>query len=111
PARLFQSLPAPPSTGICPLSLHDALPILPGAVADDTTDRRTRRGTRRRFPASLVPPAVRPDGLAVGRGRAQRRARCHLGPGLRRDRKSTRLNHVKISYAVCCLKKKNTRPT
>src|SRR6266511_4811997 len=28
---------------------------------------------------------------------------------LRRDRKSTRLNssHVKISYAVCCLKKKN----
>src|SRR5690606_41159578 len=30
----------------------------------------------------------------------------------RKDRKSTRLNssHVKISYAVFCLKKKNTRP-
>src|SRR5947209_17111936 len=29
--------------------------------------------------------------------------------GLRRDRKSTRLNssHANISYAVCCLKKKN----
>src|SRR5207302_7416922 len=42
-------------------------------------------------------------------------APCHVlwsGPadsGLRRDRKSTRLNssHVKISYAVFCLKKKN----
>src|SRR5437667_6416208 len=31
-------------------------------------------------------------------------------PGLQRDRKSTRLNssHITISYAVFCLKKKNT---
>src|SRR3989442_7706751 len=37
-----------------------------------------------------------------------RRRRGHY-PGLRGDRKSTRLNssHVRISYAVFCLKKKN----
>src|SRR5699024_12567902 len=35
------------------------------------------------------------------------------GGGIRRDRKSTRLNssHVSISYAVFCLKKKNTEST
>src|SRR5690606_39792779 len=35
---------------------------------------------------------------------------CHQG-GTERDRKSTRLNssHVKISYAVFCLKKKNNK--
>src|SRR5690349_22488970 len=34
-----------------------------------------------------------------------------LGGGLRRDRKSTRLNssHVEISYAVFCLKKKKKK--
>src|SRR5690349_23733001 len=38
------------------------------------------------------------------------RARPSTEPG--RDRKSTRLNssHVEISYAVFCLKKKNTSP-
>src|SRR5258707_11622331 len=37
-------------------------------------------------------------------------ARFHLGNGARLDRKSTRLNssHANISYAVFCLKKKNT---
>src|SRR5690606_39684278 len=36
------------------------------------------------------------------------RGRCHRHAGEHRDRKSTRLNssHVKISYAVFCLKKK-----
>src|SRR5436305_10919747 len=36
-----------------------------------------------------------------------------LWGGSGRDRKSTRLNssHVRISYAVFCLKKKNLRPT
>src|SRR3989442_4956924 len=35
--------------------------------------------------------------------------RCHFGPQCLIDRKSTRLNssHVRISYAVFCLKKKN----
>src|SRR5690606_40643545 len=41
-------------------------------------------------------------------GARLRRARAQQGPASRADRKSTRLNssHVKISYAVFCLKKK-----
>src|SRR3712207_8270871 len=37
--------------------------------------------------------------------------RCVQGPGTYSDRKSTRLNssHANISYAVFCLKKKNTQ--
>src|SRR5690606_40000126 len=44
-------------------------------------------------------------GVARGRGRTRRGGRLGLRTG---DRKSTRLNssHVKISYAVFCLKKK-----
>src|SRR5690606_41141103 len=62
------------------LSLHDALPISAGA---------------------RPPPP---------RWHAGARWRWGSGPGRRHgDRKSTRLNssHVKISYAVFCLKKKN----
>src|SRR5256885_6883841 len=48
-------------------------------------------------------------GLLRRRRDAERRMR--LLEGLRRDRKSTRLNssHLVISYAVFCLKKKKTR--
>src|SRR5690606_39691289 len=52
------------------------------------------------------------QGPPSGEGRLQRDLH-HVAEGpfpvLRRDRKSTRLNssHVKISYAVFCLKKKN----
>src|SRR5690606_41181987 len=70
---------------------------------------------------------VRPDGhvhdpAGVGieaRGDIEREDRCartvqrvdRLGERAFEDRKSTRLNssHVKISYAVFCLKKKNVR--
>src|SRR5690606_40470240 len=71
------------------LSLHDALPILPVL--------------RRARPAR--DGGDRPHGASRGR-RRRRSGRGALGP--RRDRKSTRLNssHVKISYAVFCLKKK-----
>src|SRR3712207_8250530 len=68
------------TTEIYTLSLHDALPISPGPR------RRRRRGP--------------------GRWCRTR------SPGRRsRDRKSTRLNssHANISYAVFCLKKKNSR--
>src|SRR5690606_40205732 len=60
-----------------------------------------RRRHRRRAPERL------PDG-AVGR---RRRALPAGGPGRQPDRKSTRLNssHVKISYAVFCLKKKKDK--
>src|SRR5690606_39497098 len=96
---------------ISPLSLHDALPIL--AAARDATGAgldqhfqpafggiphvsrrlriRARAGFRRR------------TGLADRAESAAARNAC-MSP----DRKSTRLNssHVKISYAVFCLKKK-----
>src|SRR5690606_41802939 len=88
----------PATTEIYTLSLHDALPISPAALRaafrpgggppapPDPLDRHPpfrRRG-------GLLPPAL-PD-----------------RPG---DRKSTRLNssHVKISYAVFCLKKKKKK--
>src|SRR5690606_40635579 len=43
---------------------------------------------------------------------AQGNRRVRVEPLVPEDRKSTRLNssHVKISYAVFCLKKKSTRP-
>src|SRR6266700_6993697 len=68
------------TTEIYTLSLHDALPIL----------HRRRWASRTRWQPSA----------AVS---APLRSRRMLG-----DRKSTRLNssHVKISYAVFCLKKK-----
>src|SRR2546429_4130120 len=75
------------TTEIYTLSLHDALPISPGAG-----DRGARRPDD---PAAHRRPAGQP-GVAADRGR---------------DRKSTRLNssHGYISYAVFCLKKKKKK--
>src|SRR3989442_6231299 len=72
------------TTEIYTLSLHDALPIL-----------AHREATMREFAQKGYIGAQAPGHEAHG-----------LGP----DRKSTRLNssHVRISYAVFCLKKKNT---
>src|SRR3989442_15585854 len=70
------------TTEIYTLSLHDALPIwVPQPVIGGEVDRR------RRLPRP-APPGVAARGAE--------------------DRKSTRLNssHVRISYAVFCLKKK-----
>src|SRR5207244_12985780 len=70
---------APPTTVIYTLSLHDALPICSGSRARPSSSARCR--ARRGSPCS---PS---------------------------DRKSTRLNssHQIISYAVFCLKKKNSQ--
>src|SRR5215475_15491511 len=70
------------TTEIYTLSLHDALPI------------------------SL-------DTRAASRGRRSLRAVARGAQHIQRDRKSTRLNssHVKISYAVFCLKKKKKTNT
>src|SRR5437773_8677173 len=72
--------PPPPST----LSLHDALPIW-------SWDRQSRPELSR-YCAEIVGP----------------RLRCR--DRISRDRKSTRLNssHITTSYAVFCLKKKNS---
>src|SRR5436189_4615382 len=73
------------TTEIYTLSLHDALPIC----------RRPRR-----------PGSSRP---------CRRLPLCNatIGPAIRSDRKSTRLNssHRCISYAVFCLKKKKKKKT
>src|SRR5690606_41799136 len=90
-------VPEPPSSS--PLSLHDALPIFVG---------RPAQAAEHHF-AVIEPPQVR---LAVIDGGVEQE-RLHgevvaSRTSGRRDRKSTRLNssHVKISYAVFCLKKK-----
>src|SRR5690606_41749574 len=92
------------TTTLYTLSLHDALPISErgprGAAAG--------RGRRRR-PGDHGGRGAR----AVGGGRdgdARAAGLRHAGRDSR-DRKSTRLNssHVKISYAVFCLKKKSRR--
>src|SRR5690606_40323130 len=90
----------PATTGISTLSLHDALPIcVPRSPPtwrccgeQGVVHRDDGRGPGRRARRDL-------------RVRADRRT---AGRGSRGDRKSTRLNssHVKISYAVFCLKKK-----
>src|SRR5690606_41942776 len=83
------------------LSLHDALPIL-----------RNRRGNQRNPSHADRARAVQRNPLTTGGAQDPSWLRTQTTAGsnapARRDRKSTRLNssHVKISYAVFCLKKK-----
>src|SRR2546427_5775118 len=81
------------TTEIYTLSLHDALPIsLPGPPPG----KGDRSAALPASPSSTRPsPAPRSGSVPAPRWR---------------DRKSTRLNssHSQISYAVFCLKKKNT---
>src|SRR5690606_41296256 len=85
-SSLYFSDPAP--TAIYPLSLHDALPISRGSRHDNEV------GVAPHFHTAKV---VSKNALLLGSPIATKS-----------DRKSTRLNssHVKISYAVFCLKKK-----
>src|SRR2546430_11305477 len=90
------------TTEIYTLSLHDALPIFDrgqhrGVVVDQVGDRvrlRVRGGDDRGHARPIDVIAARHIVRAEVRG----------------DRKSTRLNssHSQISYAVFCLKKKNS---
>src|SRR5690606_41955596 len=82
------------------LSLHGALPI----------SRVRRRRRTRRGPLLPLPPTA--GSLRRCRLHAARQSQLGLAGAdvlPRGDRKSTRLNssHVKMSYAVFCLKKKN----
>src|SRR5690606_41943944 len=92
------------TTQVSALSLHDALPISRRkGLSDGTTQRRPRR--------DALAGDLR---LARGQGHGVEEAQTTRPRPLPRilaqrpDRKSTRLNssHVKISYAVFCLKKK-----
>src|SRR5690606_40043833 len=98
-------------TATVSLSLHDALPILSrGAVlrrprsllAIVRSDRDGGECPRAPCTRARRGPVAGSNGFWFFPRPAQGARRG--GPG---DRKSTRLNssHVKISYAVCCLKK------
>src|SRR5207302_10111375 len=90
---------APPTTHTSTLSLHDALPISREADHDRLEHERAP-GQRRE--------AMRQRRRAEQRRRQEQQRRDRE---LVEDRKSTRLNssHVKISYAVFCLKKKTAK--
>src|SRR5690606_40891010 len=100
-------LPGPAASVICTLSLHDALPILAGQGSAGAT-------------TLLLQTLLLPLALADGDSHLTLRGGTHVAWSppvhyvrwvLLPDRKSTRLNssHVKISYAVFCLKKKRLR--
>src|SRR5207302_8785384 len=101
---LIHSFPYALST----LSLHAALPI---SVAIAQHRDRFAAGLcvvgGREHAATLRHDADHREPIGGDRHRAAAWPRVHD----RRDRKSTRLNssHVKISYAVFCLKKKTTK--
>src|SRR5690606_41295004 len=92
------------------LSLHDALPICidrpPGPAMTNRRDQVVRAAHAEVVAGVAGDPArLRQPGIEE-----QLLAQFHLAFV---DRKSTRLNssHVKISYAVFCLKKKNQETT
>src|SRR5690606_40995478 len=102
---------APPSTPLYTLSLHDALPIsqtaerwslLKHGPAQVERDRGCRQRNLKRHQQQHVIVVQEYVFLVF------RFAIPVVHVVLRGDRKSTRLNssHVKISYAVFCLKKK-----
>src|SRR5690606_41945567 len=105
---LFICPPRPPSAPY-PLSLHDALPISRALVEPALRLRAAARSLLHRLfdhAAEEEPRRARARARQERTGvRQPGRASC-----AHEDRKSTRLNssHVKISYAVFCLKKKNT---
>src|SRR5690606_39589840 len=101
---------ATPTPAPCPLSLRDALPIFGSQSAPLCAARGPASSPRCPWPRCHDPR---------GSNGCSCQSCCHRshrdpvppgspGPGSELDRKSTRLNssHVKISYAVFCLKKK-----
>src|SRR5690606_40588362 len=105
----YSSSSAAAATGLYTLSLHDALPISAGRGGPVPCSPYHAHGVRGQSwngkddGCPLAGPHV------PRAGRAEPRPPGGSGAG-RPDRKSTRLNssHVKISYAVFCLKKKTT---
>src|SRR5690606_7389066 len=96
----------PPAARVSPHHESRDIPSRRSAAASSSSSRPDRSDTRGRAVGSPPP----------GSGLGRIRSRCKVcwkaafdARFGRRDRKSTRLNssHVKISYAVFCLKKKN----
>src|SRR5690606_41019197 len=102
---------APSTTAIHPLSLHDALPIYARHRRHRRLDADVVRARRAAADAHAAPAPREPvdrGALRDGEVGVVAFEHAHVVAAPRRDRKSTRLNssHVKISYAVFCLKKK-----
>src|SRR5690606_40525639 len=97
------TIPATATTALYTLSLHDALPIchcaMPGASSTSAP-----KLVQLRADAPVTCPACAAAAAADSTGTSAMRTRA---PTFERS-ESTRLNssHVKISYAVFCLKKK-----
>src|SRR5690606_40553382 len=102
----FSFLTDPATTVIYTLSLHDALPISLITLAANVMKNgyKVAKGT---VDLRTATEHTVLDTAAVGFG-GKFGAKLGLAAG---DRKSTRLNssHVKISYAVFCLKKKKKK--
>src|SRR5207302_10572000 len=104
---IFLFFNAPPTTEIYTLSLHDALPILIASMVTLIVIILAN---------ALTVSAAIPYLVEIVQGKAKPRVASWFGwgalalVGAGADRKSTRLNssHVKISYAVFCLKKKSS---
>src|SRR5690606_41899628 len=85
------------------LSLHDALPIFRQFTVNDGIERSDLLVDLRAVEVDQFVNLFRRPGIGTADHRDDRSQ-----PLVQADRKSTRLNssHVKISYAVFCLKKK-----
>src|SRR3712207_7371707 len=99
------------TTEIYTLSLHDALPIFPYTIALRTGNPAAVNSSFVLFfPFAFLTTTFLPQEALTGwlATVADFNPVTYLLAGL--DRKSTRLNssHANISYAVFCLKKKNT---
>src|SRR5207302_10124710 len=99
-------LDAPATPGIYTLSLHDALPI--SHLVDQDAHVEVDR-----HPGDGLELVERAAGVAESAAGKLGHRDAAGGDQRREDRKSTRLNssHVKISYAVFCLKKKKQKCT
>src|SRR3546814_7951264 len=75
-------------------------------------DRPGRRARRAWLEHRGVRPALEPDAVRAGAAGGGRRARCPGAVGARSEEHTSELQSLmRISYAVFCLKKKNTQPT
>src|SRR5690606_39664331 len=95
--------------GSSTFSLHDAIPIWPGFVLARPPHQEIADLLGDPRPDQALPEhkqGADQDHVGIAQAREGLRRADHPREG--QDRKSTRLNssHVKISYAVFCLKKK-----
>src|SRR5690606_39533717 len=99
----------PLTTALYTLSLHDALPIFPGVtVSEKGTTNSTSTNNEGMFTLNVSSSSSILVVNFLGMQAQEISVGNQSNITVTQDRKSTRLNssHVKISYAVFCLKKK-----